>query len=328
MHLPRLRNRGGAVTLGLLALALAASVACQRATDKAAAGTADPSQVVAVVGGKAITVADVEARLQGQSPFARGRYANAEKKKELLEEMVRFEAMAQEAERRGYDKDPEVVRVMRQQMISKFMEKEFDAKHTAADVPDAAVEKYYREHSEEFSKKDEVLVGEIVVKDKTKADKVLVDAKALTPSAGVDQKAFRDMVTRYSEDAASKAQGGVVPFFSADSTAHPKTVVEAAFALRAVGDVSPPVATDEGWVILTLLQKRPGFDRPLVEVRLQIQERLFRDVRAQAFEKFVAELEKKTTVVVHDENLTKVTIVAPSASARTNTASASLPLRP
>ena len=104
--------------------------------------------------------------------------------------------MAQEAERRGYDKDPEVVRVMRQQMISKFMEKEFDAKHTAADVPDGDVEKYYREHSEEFSKKDEVLVGKIVVKNKTKADKVLVDAKALTPSAGVDQKAFRDLVTR------------------------------------------------------------------------------------------------------------------------------------
>jgi hypothetical protein len=33
--------------------------------------------------------------------------------------------MAGEAQRRGYDKDPEALRVMKQQMISKFLQKDF-----------------------------------------------------------------------------------------------------------------------------------------------------------------------------------------------------------
>jgi hypothetical protein len=82
--------------------------------------------VVAKVDDNVITVGDVQERLNKQSPFIRARYTTVEKKKEFLDNLVRFEVMAREAQRRGYDKDPEVQRVMKQQMISKFLQKDFD----------------------------------------------------------------------------------------------------------------------------------------------------------------------------------------------------------
>src|SRR5438552_7167412 len=96
--------------------------------------------------------------------------------------------------------------------------------------------------------------------------------------------------------------------FDAKSTSVPKPVVEAAFALKEIGDVSPPIKTDRGYVVLRLTQKRPGFSRPLAEVKRQIQQRLFRDLRAKAMDSFVAELRQKYTVTVDEANLAKVTV--------------------
>ena len=67
--------------------------------------------------------------------------------------------------------------------------------------------------------------------------------------------------------------------------------------------MSPPVKTDKGWAILRLTQKRPGFNRSLAEVKHQIQQRLFRDLRSKAMDTFVEDLKKKTTIEINDANL-------------------------
>ena len=152
----------------------------------------------------------------------RARYTTNEKKKEFLDSLIRFEVMANEAERRGYDKDPEVLRVMKQQMISKFLQKDFESKLKVEDVPDADVEKYYKEHPAEFNQKDEVRVSEVVVKEKGKADKAYAEARALPKGAAPvapDAKQFKDIVTKYAEDDEAKQRGGDLGFFDKESTA-------------------------------------------------------------------------------------------------------------
>jgi peptidyl-prolyl cis-trans isomerase C len=293
----------------LVPLALGAS-ACKSAKIKPTQDNADLSQVVAKVEDSVITVGDFQERINKQSPFIRARYTTVEKKKEFLDNLIRFEVMANEAKRRGYDKDPEVLRVMKQQMISKFLQKDFESKLKVEDVPDADVEKYYKDHPDEFNRKDEVRVAEILVKDKPKADKVYTEAKALpkVPTPGGEQKTFRDLVTKYSEDEDSKARGGDLAFFNKDSTAYPKPIVEASFKLAEIGDVAPPLKTDKGWAVVRLTQKRPGFSRPLPEVKRQIQQRLFRDVRTKAMDNFIADLKKQSNIELHEENLGKVVI--------------------
>ena len=313
MRLPIRRSRPRLVSSVSTLLAVAAAVglasACKRGGKTRGGENVDPSQVVAKVDDSVITVTEVQDKINKQSPFVRARYTTPEKKKEYLDSLIRFKVLANEAERRGYDKDPEVVRVMEQQMISKFLQKDFESKLKVEDVPDADVEKYYKDHPAEFNQKDEVRVSEIVVKDKSKADKVLAEAKALPKASptGADQKGFRDLVTEYSEDEDSKARGGDLSFIEKDSNKLPQPIVEAAFKLADVGDVTA-VKTDKGWAVLRLTQKRPGFNRPLAEVKRQIQQRLFRDLRSKAMDNFVADLKKKSTIDVHEENLAKVVI--------------------
>jgi peptidyl-prolyl cis-trans isomerase C len=274
------------------------------------------SAVVAKVDDEVITVADVQERINKQSPFVRARYTTPEKKKEFLDSLIRFEVMANEAKRRGFDQDPEVLRVMKQQMISKFLQKDFESKLKVEDVPDADVEKYYKEHPAEFNQKEEVRVSEVVNKDKAKADKAYTEAKALPkptvavppPTAEKDKKEFKDIVSKYSEDEEAKQRGGDLGFFDKDAQRLPKPVVDAAFKLAEVGDVAPPIKTDKGWTVIRLTQKRPGFSKPLAEVKRSIQQRLFRDMRTKAMDSFVADLKKKSTIDIKEENLAKVVI--------------------
>ncbi len=292
-----------------LAVAAAALPACKKKSKSGPAATGEGAQVVAKVDDSRITVADVQERINKQSPFVRARYTTPEKKKEFLDSLIRFEVLANEAERRGYDKDPEVVRVMKQQMISKFLQKDFESRLKVEDVPDADVEKYYKEHPAEFNQKDEVRVSEIAVKDKAKADKVLAELKALTkaPPAGPADQKFRDLVTKYSEDEEAKARAGDLSFFDKESTRVPKPIVDAAFNLKDVGDATA-VKTEKGWSVIRLTQKRPGFNRPLAEVKRQIQQRLFRDMRTKSMDTFVADLKKKSKIEVNEENLNKVVL--------------------
>ena len=255
-----------------------------------------------------ITVGDVQERINKQSPFIRSRYTTLEKKKEFLDNLIRFEVMAAEAQKRGYDKDPEVIRVMKQQMISKFLQKDFESKLKVEDVPDADVEKYYAAHPEEFNRKDEVRVSQILLKDKAKADKVAAEVRALPKGPTADQKPFRDLVAKYSEDEDSKQRSGDLTFFDKDSVAYPKPLVDAAFKLAEVGDVAGPIKTDKGYHIIKLTQKKPGFTRPLAEVKRQIQQRLFRDLRTKSMDTFIADLRQKAKIDIYEDKLNKVLI--------------------
>lgn len=288
---------------------------CQRGGgNRPASPSGGDSPVVARIDDVVITAADVQDRINKQSPFVRARYSDLEKRKEFLDNLIRFEVLAKEADKRGYAQDPEVVRVMKQQMISKFLQKDFESKLRVEDVPDPDVQKYYQEHAEEFNRPDEVRVSQLVVKDKARAEKLATEARAASHAAPAtsasqnDGKAFHELVTKYSEDEDSKARGGDLTSFDKRSTLYPKELVEAAFAMKEVGDISPPVKTDKGYHVLRLTQKHPGFSRPLVEVKRQIQQRLFRDVRAKALDAFVADLKQKYAVSIDEANLAKLTI--------------------
>jgi len=267
--------------------------------------TGDLGKVVARIDDQVITVGDLQERINKQSPFVRARFASLEKRKEFLDNLIRFEVMANEAEKQGYGKDPEVIRTMKQQMISKFLQKEFDAKLKVEDVPDADVQRYYQDHPDEFNHVDKVRVGEILVKDKAKAEKVEREDKALPKDDG---KGFRELVAKVSEDAESRARGGDLLELDAKSTAQPKVVVDAAFALANPGDLSPLLKTDKGYVLLRLTQKIPGFSQSLSDpsVKRRIQQRLFRDMRTKALDKFVGDLKQKAKVTVDEGNLGKV----------------------
>src|SRR5262249_37907852 len=235
----------------------------------------------------------------------RARYTSLEQKKEFLDTLVRFEVLAKEAQKRGYDQDPEVVRTMKQVMIQKLLKDEFETKLKPEDIPDSEMQKFYEAHNSDYNKPEEVRVSVIVLKDKATATKVLAEAKQ---PANADNKAFRDLVNKYSQDADSKARGGDLRFFAADVKGIPPEVVKASFELKNQGDVGGPGQAASGFYGLKQTGLRKAINKPYDEVKRQIQNRLYRDRRSEGMEAFVADLKKKAKIDIKGDALAKVKV--------------------
>jgi peptidyl-prolyl cis-trans isomerase C len=288
-------------TLGVGALMHAACTGGKSLASKQASG--DLEDTLAKVDDVVITVGDFQERINKQSPYVRARYTSLERKKEFLDSLVRFELLAKEADRRGLSKDPEVVRTMKQVMIQKLLSGEFD-KLKLDDVSDAEVKAYYDAHPEEFNKPEEVRVSTIVVKDEKAAKKVMADPRIKGP----DNQDFRKLVSELSVDLATKDRGGDLRYFSRDSKDVPQAIIDAAYKLANIGDVSTPVKTEAGVAILKLTGRRKALVRTYDEVKQQIKNHVYGDHRKDAMENFVKKLRETTTVKIDEGKLAKVQI--------------------
>jgi peptidyl-prolyl cis-trans isomerase C len=290
-------------SLILAALVLCSACRAKPSTDPKASAA---SQVVlAQVDDIVITAADMKELLAryANQPFVLARYSTIEKKKELLDSLVRYDVLAIEARKRGYERDPEVQRVAKERMVKLFTQQEILDKVKPSDVPEADVEKYFKEHATDYARPEMVRASQILVKDRDRAVKVLAEVKASPKS---DMKAFRDLVTKYSDDADSKPRGGDLTQFDRATTQHPQAVVAAAFALKEVGDVSDLIATDKGFAVLKLTDRRPALSRSLEEARPEIQRRLLDELRAKKKKDYVDEARKTIKVEIFEDQLAKL----------------------
>lgn len=303
------------IALGILALSLLAFGCCKKENPFEAKGK---GEVVASINGSNIYMDDYKDRMEKQSPYIRSRYDSLEKKKEFLDNMIRFELLAQEAIKKGYDKDPEVLRAAKQVMTQKLMTEEFDAKLKEDQVPEADKQKYYEEHKSEYNKPAMRRASHILIKvaegadaktwaaAKTKADKALKEAKAAKAD---DPNAFRDLVAKYSDDENNKTRGGDLGYFSSTEEGGPmaKEFSDAVFAVAAVNDFAGPVKTKLGWHVIRLTGIRDKIERSYEQVKGQIEHRLFKDLRTKKYDEFLANLQKAAKITINDKALNAYT---------------------
>ncbi len=303
-----------------LAFAVASAAACKKdAADKqgpkvstsTSAGAvpqteAELDAVVATIDGVNITVREFQDRINRQSPYIRARYTSTEQKKEFLDNLVRFEVLAQQAKKEGFDKDPDVVRSMKQVMIQKLMKDHFENGIRPEDVKDEDMKAYYDQHAEEFHKPEEVRVSAIVCDKKVSAQKAATDALG---EKGSSNKGFRELVALYSTDADSRERGGDLRYFTATSTELPKEVVDAAFKLLKTGDVVGPIAaSNKKFYVLKQTGHRKAIDKSFEEVKRQLQNRLYRDMRTQAQKDFIDKLKAEAKIEIFANKLDAVRI--------------------
>jgi peptidyl-prolyl cis-trans isomerase C len=200
-----------------------------------------------------------------------------------------------------------VQRVAKDRMIKLFTQQEINDRIKLSDVTDEDVQKYYKDHAADYVRPETVRASQIVVKDRAKATKVLAAAKALPKS---DFKAFRDLVAKESEDADSKLRGGDLTQFDRATTLVAAPIVEAAFALTEVGNISHMVSTDKGFVILKLTERRPALTRSLEEAKAEIQKRLLEELRTKKKKELVEEARKSVRVEIFEDQLAKLDLAA------------------
>ena len=272
--------------------------------------------VVARIGSDTITAEELQERFGEMSPYARARYQTVEQRKDLVEGMVRFEAMAQEALRRGLQNDPDVVETAKKVMVQRLMQTELDGQ--SHPPTDEAIAQYYETHKSDFVKPEMFRFSDIFLKAlkgdaatrsarKTLAETLRVKAQALNP---LDFAGFGKLARENSEDEATKSIDGDLRYLSAEelSARYGPEVAAAAGSIRTSGQLSEVVETDLGVHLLKLQGRQLPLNLGLERVKAQIQGRILTERRNENLEKFVEAAKKTAHAEVLENELARVQV--------------------
>jgi peptidyl-prolyl cis-trans isomerase C len=297
----------------------------ERTDAPAASGSAGPEvrhgltaeqaeQVLAKIGPRTITVGEFADEIASKGPFLRARYNSPERRRELLDQMVRFELLAQEAEREGFEQLPDVQRTRKQILIRRFLKQQYEDRIQPSDISDDDVRRYYEAHQGEFNKPEQVRASHILIRNRATAERVL--RQLLQDATNV--RVFRELAERHNEDADTRDRFGDLRFFSRPEERQgeepdvPAEVARAAFSIPTIGGIHGElVQSERGFHIVKLTGRRAALSRSLEEASRPIRHRLWRERREQAIEELVQRLRSEADVEESLDLLSEVRIDAP-----------------
>lgn len=154
----RLRHRRFAwLRIGTLFAAAWVTASCgEQPRDPSATAEGEPAvtsgrdRVLARIGSRTITVGEYMDALAAEAPLVRMRFDSAERKKAFLDSLVRVELLAQEAERRGLDRDPEVLHRVKRALADKLLEQLRRDLVKPGAISDANALAYYGAHRDDY----------------------------------------------------------------------------------------------------------------------------------------------------------------------------------
>lgn len=274
------------VAVALLAVSLTACGKSGETTVDVGPAEAD-SAVAAVVNGEPIYVSDVdyEAKYQGLIEGAEKLEVDSAEFNDILDDLIQFKLLAQEAEARGLDQDPQArhrLATGREVALGDILRDTI----TAEGVDEAAIKKMYESQVAIWQLEEEVHVRHIQAPTKDAIDKIAAELKS-----GVD---FAVLASRKSTDTATKMEGGDLGYMKAD-----EATPEFAKVIRETptGGVSKPFETEAGWHIAKIDERRKEQPPSLEELREPIVQHLARIQLAQLMKRLQTEakIEKRTS---------------------------------
>lgn len=285
-------------------------VLCISASRAQTTASPDAEPVLASYRGGEITVAELEQVIAIKPQHVRVALAQStDKQKALLESMIDFEVLLQEAQRRGYADHPAVKLAMQDAAVGTLIEQLAVAPQS---VPDAEVDAAYAERAGDFKRPEQRRARQVVLA--TKADATALIAEARAP--GVDPSELIARAARErSLDEATKGRGGELGFFIASGQRIgtdgkvPPEIAKAAFALRGKDKLWPkPIATQGGFSVLVLTDTVPAADVNTEKARATVRNDLAKERSKQAVDALLAELRTANPVELHAERVERVTL--------------------
>jgi peptidyl-prolyl cis-trans isomerase C len=244
-----------------------------------AAQAAPTGKPAAVVNGKPVPQSRVDGLMAAQ--LAQGQADTPQLRSAVREELVRREVLAQEAEKKGFDKKPDVVSqisLTRQGVLVSAYLQDFVRTHPVTD--DMVKAEYDRLRS--------------TLGDKEyKARHILVDtedeAKAVIGKLKAGEK-FDELAKAQSKDPGSKENGGDLGW--ANQAAYVKQFSDALVGLAKGKFTETPVKSNYGWHVIELEDVRDMKAPTIEEIKPQLTQR----VQQQLVEKHIADLRAKAKV--------------------------------
>jgi peptidyl-prolyl cis-trans isomerase C len=241
--------------------ALVCLPAAALAQDKPAAKGAPKAPPVAKVNGVAVPASHMDFMLQQQR--SRGAPDNEQTRGMVREELVNREVVAQEAQRAGFAKKPEVqtqLEIARQEIMVGAYLRDWVQKHP---VSDADVQKEYERVKQQNGDK-EYHARHILVDNEDQAKQIIGELKK-----GAD---FAALAQKNSKDNGTKDRGGDLDWNV--PTAFDKTFSDAMVKLSKGTFTEAPVQTRFGFHIIQLEDVRQTRFPALAEVKPRIQQQL------------------------------------------------------
>jgi peptidyl-prolyl cis-trans isomerase C len=257
----------------------------------------EPNKVVLTIGDQKITEGQFDDMINA-IPAQYQQYARGAGKRAFAEQIVQVKVLSQEAEKRKIDQEPKIkeeVTFQRENLLAQAM---FLSLQDTVKVDDAAVEKYYNDHKNEY----EVLKARhILIRVKGAPMQAipgkpeLTDEEALAKAQAIRKRLaggedFATVAKAESDDSGSGAQGGDLGEFRKGMMVPP--FEEAAFAAK-VNEITQPVKTPFGYHVI-LVQSHTT--KTLAESRADIEKKIRPEIARDA----VANLRKGATVQMDD----------------------------
>jgi peptidyl-prolyl cis-trans isomerase C len=279
------------------------------------------AKVLAKVGDREITLGEYAATLERMDQFERLRYQSPERRKQLLDEIIKVELLAEEAKRRGLDKRPETQERIRQLLRDELLRETREGMPAAASIPDSEVRAYYDQNRDEFREPERRRVAHIVLGDEAKAKKVLELALKAAPVE------WGKLVSEHSLDKPAKGApapplelAGDLGIVSAPGSARgenprvPEELRKAVFRVEKVGGVLAEVVKQGGkFHVVRMTGKTDARDRAFNEAERTIRVSILQRRIREAEEKLEKDLRARFPVKLDDAALARVKLPAPKA---------------
>lgn len=274
-------------------------------------GPAGEGPALATFRGGALRLADVQAELRGQPEVLRAQLRTPAGKKAFVEGLVRFELLAREGERKGYQRDPDFVRRYKEELGRVFLEKEFEAPQRKAVPTDDEVRAFHDAHQAALGRPERLRVAVVsfLAPPDDAAARAARRARAEAALARIgrapaDAELFARIARNESEDQASRLTNGELPFLTREQLAERL----GAQVAQAVGDLSPGrqlvsgvVETPRGFHVVKLLGREKGYRPSFEESKEAIRARLTSDRRATTLQAFLEQVWKDAGVALDEK---------------------------
>jgi peptidyl-prolyl cis-trans isomerase SurA len=158
---------------------------------------------------------------------------------------------------------------------------------------------YYQAHQQEFQKPEEERLSEILIPTPNPDDAAQVaDAKKKADDLETQLKGGADFATLAKADSGgpTAAQGGDLGEFKREDL-HSKELEDATFGLP-VGQLTEPIRTRQGWLIMKVTEHQKGGESSLEEVQNQIQEQIGMQKMEPALRTYLARLRDEASIDV------------------------------
>jgi parvulin-like peptidyl-prolyl isomerase len=251
-----------------VSLVCAAGLIASCDSEKAPAGNPEP--VAIQVGSQQIRLAELQADLDD---LARRRNPLAADASSFIPASVERLTAIERAHQLGLDKDRELRRQWENLLIGRLHEQELDKQLAELKVTDAEIEEFYQSKKATYSRPAQLQLALLHLAVTRHTDEVkrkeirarLENARSLARELSPEVIGFGALAMEYSEEATSRFKGGDVGWLQAGASGYrwPDEVVKAAFALKAVGDISEVIEAKDGFYVLRKLDLREPALQPL-----------------------------------------------------------------